>query len=128
MLSTICPNYEPVTNWVNHEKVDMNIRELQTKYPNGCKCCGNIYMRSDFSRMISSHFVTKKHKKNVLIPANEEFHTDFSDINDINKAYEEKCRENRNLKQLNYEYLQDNKDLMKKNNELEDKLKNLMLI
>ena len=58
----------------------------------GCKCCGNIYTPSRYYALIH-HFKTKKHHRLTLEPAN-----------DISNAYEEKCKENRKLKQLNYNY------------------------
>ena len=102
MLSNII-NYEPKTDWDNHCKIDMNIRDLQEKYPNGCQCCGKFYIRSDFSRLVSSHFKTKKHFTRCLEIANEKFKTDFKDVADIHKDFEEKCKENRYLKQMIYE-------------------------
>ena len=83
---------------------DMNIRDLQFKYPNGCKCCGIIYRKDKFSTLVNSHFRTNKHKKLCINPANYKFKLDFKEVNDINIAYEEKCKENRVLKKLNYEY------------------------
>ena len=44
-------------------------------------------------------------------PANATFENDFRSVNDINTAYEETCRENRQLKRLNYELFQKNKNL-----------------
>lgn len=43
MLTNVYPNYEPKTDWDNQIKKDLNIRDLQSMYPNGCICCGNIY-------------------------------------------------------------------------------------
>ena len=63
----IIPDYEPKINENNTEKVDLNIRDLQNKYPNGCICCGTTFYPRKFSSMISSHFNTIKHKKNVYI-------------------------------------------------------------
>ena len=42
MITNVYPKYEPKTDWENQTKVNMNIRDLQGKYPNGCQCCGNI--------------------------------------------------------------------------------------
>ena len=44
-------------------------------------------------------------------PANATFENDFRCVNDINTAYEESCRENRQLKRLNYELFQKIKNL-----------------
>jgi len=59
------PNYEPKTDWEHQTKVNMNIRDLQGKYPNGCQCCGNIYTKDKFSILVNSHFKTKKHQNCV---------------------------------------------------------------
>ena len=63
MITNVYPKYEPKTNWEYQTKVNMNIRDLQGKYPNGCQCCGNIYTRDKFSILVNSHFKTKKHQK-----------------------------------------------------------------
>tara|TARA_Y100000741_G_scaffold361234_1_gene344834 strand:+ start:1163 stop:1549 length:387 start_codon:yes stop_codon:yes gene_type:complete len=110
MLTNII-NYEPKTDWENNCKVNMNIRDLQEKYPNGCNCCGKFYGRPDFSRMVASHFKTKKHYEKCLQVADEKFKTDFKQVSDINRDFEEKCKENRYLKQMIYELREENKDL-----------------
>ena len=110
MLTNII-NYEPKTDWENNCKVNMNIRDLQEKYPNGCNCCGKFYGRSDFSRMVASHFKTKKHYEKCLRIADEKFKTDFKEVSDINRDFEEKCKENRYLKQMVYEQREEIKDL-----------------
>jgi len=110
MLTNII-KYEPKTDWENHCKVDMNIRDLQQKYPNGCNCCGKFYNKSDFYRLVSSHFKTKKHQTNCLHPADEKFKTDFKSVSDIHQDFEEKCKENRYLKQMIYELRDENKKL-----------------
>jgi hypothetical protein len=110
MLTNII-NYEPKTDWENNCKVNMNIRDLQEKYPNGCNCCGKFYGRSDFSRMVASHFRTKKHYEKCLRIADEKFKTDFKEVSDINRDFEEKCKENRYLKQMVYEQREEIKDL-----------------
>ena len=63
----VLPNYEPKINETNTEKIDLNIRDLQNKYPIGCICCGNTFYPKRYSSMIASHFNTTKHKKNVFI-------------------------------------------------------------
>ena len=73
-------------NEKNTEKVDLNIRDLQNKYPNGCICCGTTFYPRKFSSMIASHFNTTKHKKRCLYPANQLF-----------KAYKERAHLQRNL-------------------------------
>ena len=111
MITNVYPKYEPKTDWENQTKVNMNIRDLQGKYPNGCQCCGNIYTKDKFSILVNSHFKTKKHQKLCMEPANATFENDFRCVNDINTAYEESCRENRQLKRLNYELFQKIKNL-----------------
>jgi predicted RNase H-like nuclease (RuvC/YqgF family) len=44
-------------------------------------------------------------------PAIVTFENDFRSVNDINTAYEEICRENRQLKRINYELYQKIKNL-----------------
>ena len=103
-IINIIPEYEPKTDWSLFRKVDLNIRDLQCVYPRGCICCGITYTPSRYSNLISSHFKTKKHKKLVLDPSNDTFCQDMNVANDINQAYEDKCKENRKLKQLNFNY------------------------
>lgn len=110
MLTNII-KYEPKTDWENNRKVDMNIRDLQEKYPNGCNCCGKFYAKCDFYRLVSSHFKTKKHLTKCVQIADEKFQTDFKDVSDIYKDFEEKCKENRYQKQMIYELREENKDL-----------------
>lgn len=110
MLTNII-NYEPKTDWENNCKVDMNIRDLQEKYPNGCNCCGKFYARPDFYRLVSNHFKTKKHFVKCLQIADEKFKTDFKNVSDIHKDFEEKCKENRYLKQIVYELREEVKEL-----------------
>jgi len=117
-LTNSIPDYEPKTDWKDFKKIDMNIRDLQQNYIHGCKCCGNIYNPGRYSVLIQ-HFKTNKHKKTTLDPANEMFSRDMNVANDINTAYEEKCKENRKLKQLNYNYKE---EILMLRNEL-DKLK-----
>lgn len=100
----VIPNYEPKINDSNTEKIDLNIRDLQNKYPNGCKCCGTIYYSKNFSRMISSHFKTTKHKKTCLDPSNLLFKEDLGNSKDLKEAFDNKCKELRQIKKLNYQY------------------------
>ena len=60
------PIYEPKINENNNEKINLNIRDLQNKYPNGCICCGTTFYPRKFSSLISSHFNTAKHKKSLI--------------------------------------------------------------
>jgi hypothetical protein len=73
----VLPNYETKINEDNTEKIDLNIRDLQNKYPNGCICCGTTFYPKKFSSMIASHFNTSKHKKKCLWPANQLFKEEF---------------------------------------------------
>jgi hypothetical protein len=128
-MTTLCntlPVYEPKTNWELYVKEDKNIIELRKNYPNGCTCCGVDYKPNRYSTLISSHFKTQKHKKNVIDPANVTFNTDMKDANDINQAFEEKCKENRALKQLNYNYVCRIKKLEQELNNLISKEENLI--
>ena len=103
-LIEVLPNYEPKNNENNSEKVDLNIRDLQSKYPFGCMCCGSEFRPKKYSSMIASHFNTAKHKKKCLIPANKLFLEDYGSSNNLSEAFDNKCKEVRELKKLNYEY------------------------
>ena len=64
-MINVLPIYEPKIDEITMTKIDLNIRDLQDKYSHGCICCGTIFYPKQFSSMISSHFNTIKHKKNV---------------------------------------------------------------
>ena len=113
MITNTYPQYEPKTDWDKQLKKDMNIRDLQGKYPHGCICCGTLYTKDKFSNLVNSHFKTKKHLDKCLTPAQNKFETDFRCVNDINMAYEESCRENRKLKRINYELFEKIQNLEK---------------
>ena len=100
----IKPKYEPKINENNTEKVDLNIRDLQNKYPNGCICCGTTFTPSKFSSMIASHFNTAKHKKKCLYPANQLFKEEFGSSSNLKEAFDNKCKELREEKKLAYQY------------------------
>ena len=106
------PNYEPKINENNTEKVDLNIRDLQNKYSNGCICCGTTFYPRKFSSMIASHFNTVKHKKKCLYPANQLFKEEFGSSNNLKEAFDNKCKELREEKKLAYQY-KDELDKMK---------------
>ena len=98
------PTYEPKINENNTEKVDLNIRDLQDKYINGCICCGTNFYPRKFSSMIASHFNTAKHKKKCLNPANYLFKEEFGSSSNLKEAFDSKCKELREEKKLAYEY------------------------
>ena len=100
----IIPDYEPKINENNTEKVDLNIRDLQNKYPNGCICCGTTFYPRKFSSMISSHFNTIKHKKKCLYRANQLFKEEFGSSSNLKEAFDNKCKELREEKKLAYQY------------------------
>lgn len=116
----VLPDYEPKNNEFNSEKVDLNIRDLQAKYPFGCICCGNKYAPKKYSSMIASHFNTTKHKKNCLLPANKQFLEDFGSSNNLPEAFDNKCKEVRSLKKLIYEYKDELETLKIKYKKLEE--------
>ena len=124
-LTNSIPDYEPKTDWKDFKKVDMNIRDLQQNYVHGCKCCGNIYNPGRYSALIQ-HFKTQKHKKLCLDSANQTFSSDMNEANDMNTAYEEKCKENRKLKQLNYNYKEEINMLKKELDKLSRKQSDLI--
>ena len=103
-LIEVTPNYEPKINTTNDEKVDMNIGDLQNKFPKGCNCCGKTYLPKKYSSLIAQHFNTAKHKKQCLTPANQLFKEEFGSSTNVTDAFDSKCKENRELKKLNYEY------------------------
>ena len=96
--------YEPKINENNTEKIDLNIRDLQNKYSNGCICCGTTFYPRKFSSMIASHFNTSKHKKKCLYPANQLFKEEFGSSNNLTEAFDNKCKELREEKKLAYHY------------------------
>ncbi len=103
-LIEVLPTYEPKINETNTEKIDLNIRDLQNKYPNGCLCCGTTFYPRKFSSMIASHFNTAKHKKKCLYPANQLFKEEFGSSNNLTEAFDTKCKELRESKKLAYQY------------------------
>lgn len=103
-LIEVLPAYEPKINETNTEKIDLNIRDLQNKYPNGCLCCGTTFYPRKFSSMIASHFNTAKHKKKCLYPANQLFKEEFGSSNNLTEAFDTKCKELRESKKLVYQY------------------------
>ena len=103
-LIEVLPDYEPKINETNTEKIDLNIRDLQNKYPNGCLCCGTTFYPRKFSSMIASHFNTAKHKKKCLYPANQLFKEEFGSSNNLTEAFDTKCKELRESKKLVYQY------------------------
>ena len=117
----VLPNYEPKINETNTEKIDLNIRDLQNKYPIGCICCGNTFYPKRYSSIIASHFNTTKHKKKCIYPANKLYKEDFGSSNNLNDAFDNKCKELREIKKLNYEY-KDELDKIKKKYEILEKL------
>ena len=98
------PTYEPKINENNTEKVDLNIRDLQDKYINGCIFCVKNFYPRKFSSMIASHFNTTKHKKKCLNPANYLFKEEFGSSSNLKEAFDSKCKELREEKKLAYEY------------------------
>lgn len=122
MTNLICqiPIYEPKIDENTFSIKDLNIRDLQNNYKNGCICCGNTYLPNKFSQLISSHFNTKKHKKLCLDVYTENFHNNFGNSNNFSDAFEKKCKENKELKKLNYIYKSDLDNLKKKYEILEN--------
>ena len=118
-LIEVLPDYEPKLNETMTEKIDLNIRDLQVKYPNGCTCCGNTYLPRKYSSMIASHFNTKKHKKLTLTPSNILFKNDYGNSDNLTDAFDKKCKENRELKKLNHEYKDELDSINKKYKSLE---------
>lgn len=110
MLTNII-NYEPKTDWGNHCKIDMNIRDLQEKYMYGCNCCGKFYHKNEFSKLVNTHFKTKKHKNKCLDISNEKFISDFRDVTDINKDFEQKCKDLRHCKARIFDQMETIKEL-----------------
>ena len=103
-LIEVLPNYETKINENNSEKIDLNIRDLQNKFPIGCICCGTKFYPKRYSSMIASHFNTVKHKTKCLYQANKLYKEDFGSSNNLNEAFDIKCKELREIKKLNHEY------------------------
>ena len=95
----------------NHHPI--NLQNYHKHYPlhSSRNCCGKFYGRADFYRLVASHFKTKKHYNSCLKIADEKFKTDFKEVSDINRDFEEKCKENRYLKQMIFELREENKNL-----------------
>lgn len=128
-IVTSLPIYEPKINETSTEKVDLNIRDLQKIYPDGCICCGTTFTYKKYSSMISKHFNTIKHNQKCLYPANQLLKEDIGLSNNLYEAFDLKCKEMRELKKLNYKYKQEldsitdqNNILQKLNIELQEKL------
>lgn len=124
------PTYEPKINSDASEIVNLNIRDLQNKYPNGCICCGTLFIPQKYSSMISQHFKTKKHEKMCIKPKNEIFKNEFGNSQNIIEAFDNKCKEIRELKKLNHEYKSELDIIIKKHDLLETlnlKLQNKLL-
>ena len=119
-LIEVLPLYEPKINDMNTEKIDLNIRDLQSKYPNGCTCCGTTFYPKKYSSMIASHFNTNKHKKRCISIANASFKEEFGTANNLSEAFDKKCKELREIKKLNYEYKEELDKLKKKNEILQE--------
>lgn len=129
-LIEILPNYEPKINSDATEIVNLNIRDLQNRYPNGCICCGTLFIPKKYSSMISQHFKTKKHEKSCIKPKNDSFKNDFGNSENIIEAFDNKCKEVRQLKKLNHQYKNELDMLIKKYDLLESlnvKLQNKLL-
>lgn len=118
-LIELLPNYEPKINSDASEIVNLNIRDLQNKYPNGCMCCGTLFYPKKYSSMIAQHFKTKKHEKLCIKPKNDCFKNDYGNSKNIIEAFDNKCKEVRELKKLNHEYKNDLDLIVKKYNLLE---------
>lgn len=123
-LIEVLPIYEPKIDEANNEKVDLNIRDLQNKYPNGCTCCGTIFHVKKYSSMISSHFNTIKHKKKCIFLENKIFKQETGYSISLADALDNKIKENRALKKLNYEY----KDELEKTKIICQRLQDLNII
>jgi hypothetical protein len=116
----VLPNYEAKISDLKREKIDLNIRDLQNKFPNGCICCGTTFYPKKYSGMINRHFNTDKHKK-CLYYDNKLYKEEFGSSNNLNEAFDNKCKELREIKKLNYEY-KDELDNMTKKYEIIEKL------
>ena len=124
-LIEIIPNYEPKISEDFREKIDLNIRDLQMKFPKGCYCCGVLYTPKKYSSMISSHFNTQKHKKKCLDVYNNLYKEDMGNLNNLSDAFDEKCKANRELKKLNYYYKEELEEYKIKYKDVEELNKNL---
>tara|TARA_B100001758_G_C18381766_1_gene597642 strand:- start:942 stop:1394 length:453 start_codon:yes stop_codon:yes gene_type:complete len=118
-IITSLPVYEPKIDETSREKVDLNIRDLQKIYPDGCICCGTTFTYKKYSCMISQHFNTIKHKRKCILHANQLFKEDIGLSNNLCEAFDLKCKEMRELKKLNYKYKEELDNIIAKSNILE---------
>ena len=84
-----------------------------------------LNLNKKFSSMISSHFNTAKHKKKCLNPTNQLYKEDFGISNNLTDAFDNKCKELRELKKINYEYKAEMDKLKHKSELLENLNKKL---
>tara|TARA_B100001093_G_C26859789_1_gene1029399 strand:+ start:5421 stop:5879 length:459 start_codon:yes stop_codon:yes gene_type:complete len=118
-IINIIPNYEPKINDETYTIIDLNIRDLQKKYKFGCICCGHTYLPNKYSQLIAQHFNTKKHKRLCLEPSTENFNNNFGDSDNYADAFDKKCKENRELKVLNYNFKKELEEFKKKYDDLQ---------
>jgi hypothetical protein len=116
----VLPNYEAKISDLKREKIDLNNTDLQNKFPNGCICCGTTFYPKKYGDLINRHFDTNKHKK-CLNYANKLYKEEFGSSKNLNEAFDNKCKELREIKKLNYEY-KDELDKMTKKCEIIEKL------
>jgi hypothetical protein len=95
------PNYCPKINESLGQARDLDLPEMRREYPIGFICCGNEYLSVKFSQFKAQHIKSKKHYKNVLDLATEEYKENLGDCDTLLEAFQKKCRENKELKKLN---------------------------
>ena len=100
-LGQALPKYCPKIDSITNEARDLDLSEIRREYPIGFICCENSYTLEKFSQFRGQHIKSNKHKKNVLLPASQEYKENLGDCDSLLEAFQKKCRENRELKKLN---------------------------
>lgn len=133
-LSTRLPNYCPKIDETIGEARDLDLNEMRREFSCGFICCGNTYLPNRFAPFRGSHIKSKKHQKNILDPATQDYKENLGDCDTLVEAFQKKCKENKESKKLILQkqneidrVLRCNIDLQEENKELKKKLKPVKL-
>ena len=77
------PNYCPKINEILGEARDLDLTEMRREYPHGFICCGNEYLLGKFSQFRGQHMKSKKHQKNILDSATQEYKENLGDCDTL---------------------------------------------
>tara|TARA_B100001093_G_C26755947_1_gene983388 strand:+ start:126 stop:572 length:447 start_codon:yes stop_codon:yes gene_type:complete len=117
------PNYCPKINEILGEARDLDLTEMRREYPHGFICCGNEYLLGKFSQFRGQHMKSKKHQKNILDSATQEYKENLGDCDTLLEAFQKKCKENRELKKLNLQKQTELDRVLRCNIELQEEIK-----